>query len=93
MYIGCGSSLSRRDQSLYKVFQLALTALRHLHGTATEEKLKEQARLRLPLSAAGATRLLAGWRAAPPAWHCDSRGAVENDWHLNRAGLPLLNTL
>ena len=31
-----------RDQSLYKVFQLALTALRHLHGTATEEKLKEQ---------------------------------------------------
>lgn len=32
-----------RDQSLYKVFQLALTALRHLHGTATEEKLKEQA--------------------------------------------------
>ena len=33
-----------RDQSLYKVFQLALAALRHLHGTATEEKLKEQAR-------------------------------------------------
>jgi hypothetical protein len=32
-----------RDQSLYKVFQLALTALRHLHGTAADEKLKEQA--------------------------------------------------
>ncbi|KAL4457497.1 hypothetical protein ABPG75_012362 [Micractinium tetrahymenae] len=32
-----------RDQSLYKVFQLALTALRHLHGTATDDKLKEQA--------------------------------------------------
>ena len=31
-----------RDQSLYKVFQLALTALRHLHGTAAEAKLKEQ---------------------------------------------------
>jgi hypothetical protein len=26
------------------VFQLALTALRHLHGTAADDKLKEQAR-------------------------------------------------
>jgi hypothetical protein len=31
-----------RDASLYKVFQLALAALRHLHGTAADEKLKEQ---------------------------------------------------
>lgn len=74
------------------MFQLALTALRHLHGTATEEKLKEQASLRLPLVATGAPRLLAGRLAAPPAWHCDSRGAVEHEWHLNRAGLPLLDT-
>lgn len=42
MRITCRHSFCR-DQSLYKVFQLALTALRHLHGTATEEKLKEQA--------------------------------------------------
>ena len=31
-----------RDASLYMVFQLALAALRHLHGTAADEKLKEQ---------------------------------------------------
>lgn len=39
----CVVRLPCRDQSLYKVFQLALTALRHLHGTAADEKLKEQA--------------------------------------------------
>ncbi|KAI3436525.1 hypothetical protein D9Q98_005942 [Chlorella vulgaris] len=37
------TAVNFRDQSLYKVFQLALTALRHLHGTAADEKLKEQA--------------------------------------------------
>ncbi len=48
------ASLPCRDQSLYKVFQLALTALRHLQGTAADDKLKEQvcSRLAAPTSAA-----------------------------------------
>ena len=45
LYCCTARYLYRRDQSLYKVFQLALTALRHLHGTAADEKLKEQVRL------------------------------------------------
>jgi hypothetical protein len=53
-----------RDASLYKVFQLALAALRHLHGTAADEKLKEQVSGRLWVGGCG----WAGGRATQVGW-------------------------